>query len=348
MMDAAYFTGRKELLDFFNDLLALNLTKIEQTASGAIACQLTELIFPGSIPLSKINWEAKSDYEFIQNYKLLQVAFTKHNIQRYVDVDKLIRAKYQDNLEFCQWLKAFYDQSGVFRDEYNPMEARERGKGGKKYNQTMGAPSQRGGKSTTNGHPRPRPGSTNSNNRVAGATKTTSNQSSTASISSNSTRQTASTVSTATTNSTTAASTLRNSRPLRECTEANKAVDMEDMNAEVSKENEELKEKVAELETNVANLEEAVLETEQERQFYFEKLRNVEVLLQVYQENATDGNPDELIEKIFKILYAVRGKKKLRTRSEWQIRAANTMFLFSLLPLVCATTHTIRRLPMRH
>jgi microtubule-associated protein, RP/EB family len=52
-MDAAYFIGRRELLDFFNDLLQLNLSKIEQTATGAIACQLTELIFPGSIPMSK-------------------------------------------------------------------------------------------------------------------------------------------------------------------------------------------------------------------------------------------------------------------------------------------------------
>jgi len=34
MMDQAYFTGRRELLDFFNDLLELNLTKIEETASG--------------------------------------------------------------------------------------------------------------------------------------------------------------------------------------------------------------------------------------------------------------------------------------------------------------------------
>ncbi len=56
MMDAAYFTGRKELLDFFNDLLELNLKKIEETAPGAIACQLTELIFPGSIPPSRISW----------------------------------------------------------------------------------------------------------------------------------------------------------------------------------------------------------------------------------------------------------------------------------------------------
>ena len=60
MMDNAYFVGRHELLAFFNDLLDLQLTKIEQTATGAIACQLTEYIFPRSIPLSRINWEARS------------------------------------------------------------------------------------------------------------------------------------------------------------------------------------------------------------------------------------------------------------------------------------------------
>jgi hypothetical protein len=59
MMDAAYFTGRVQLLSFFNELLQLNLSKIEETASGAVACQLTEYIFPGSIPMQRVNWEAK-------------------------------------------------------------------------------------------------------------------------------------------------------------------------------------------------------------------------------------------------------------------------------------------------
>jgi len=91
MMDAAYFVGRKELLDWLNDLLDLKLQKIEQTASGAIACQIFDMMFPGTIPMSRVDWGAKSDYEFVQNYKLLQNGFNKQHVQRHVDVDKLIR-----------------------------------------------------------------------------------------------------------------------------------------------------------------------------------------------------------------------------------------------------------------
>ena len=115
-----------------NPLASLSLQCI-----GAVACQLADYIFPGSIPMSRVNWEGKSDYEFIQNYKLLQNAFNKHHVQRHVDVDRLIRAKYQDNLEFCQWLKAFFDQQGVYRPDYDPVAARAKGRGAKKVSQFL-------------------------------------------------------------------------------------------------------------------------------------------------------------------------------------------------------------------
>ena len=54
MMDSAYFTSRKDVLDWINQLLSLNLTKIEQTATGAVACQLADFMFPGTLRVGKV------------------------------------------------------------------------------------------------------------------------------------------------------------------------------------------------------------------------------------------------------------------------------------------------------
>jgi len=59
--------------------------------------------------MQNVRWGAKHDYEFVENFKVLQQAFAKNDIKRYIDVDKLIKAKYMDNLEFLQWMKRYYD-----------------------------------------------------------------------------------------------------------------------------------------------------------------------------------------------------------------------------------------------
>lgn len=285
MMDAAYFIGRKELLDYFNDLLDLNLTKIEQTASGAIACQVTDLIFPGSVPMSRVNWAARSDYEFVQNYKLLQSAFTKHRVQRHVDVDKLIRAKYQDNLEFCQWLKAFAE--GQHPDEaYDAAAVRARGKGGAKYNAEMG-----------------RRSSSSSNNRGA-STSVTRTRPATARTNAGAT----STKPTLTTTKNAAISSLVSSSngPLRERVSNPVVIRKSDPLGDAVAADAALMLKNKDLSIKVEDLELAVLETEKERNFYFEKLRHVEIILQVYQEkgNMDADETEQVVERVFKILYA--------------------------------------------
>lgn len=47
MMDGAFFVGRKEIIDWINQTLNINISKVEQTASGAIACQLLDVMYPG-------------------------------------------------------------------------------------------------------------------------------------------------------------------------------------------------------------------------------------------------------------------------------------------------------------
>ncbi|RHY05651.1 hypothetical protein DYB37_004053 [Aphanomyces astaci] len=133
MMDGAYFVGRKDILDWVNATCALSLTKVEQTCTGAVACQILDAIYPGKVQMSKVDWSANKDYEYIQNYKILQKTFTTLKIDRHIEVDKLIRGKYQDNLEFMQWYKRFYELNAGGAGDYDPIAQREKGKGGAAY-----------------------------------------------------------------------------------------------------------------------------------------------------------------------------------------------------------------------
>mgnify|MGYP001963285773 FL=1 len=42
----------------------------------------------------------------------------------HIQVDKLIKARYQDNLEFCQWIKRFFDLN-YSGEPYNALQRRK-------------------------------------------------------------------------------------------------------------------------------------------------------------------------------------------------------------------------------
>ena len=111
MMDKAYFVGKVAILQWFNELLCLQLAKIEQCATGSVYCAVMDCLYPGTFQFSKVKWNAKHEYEFVENYKILQQSFDRNGIKRYIEVNKLTKAKYQDNLEFCQWLKAYFEKN---------------------------------------------------------------------------------------------------------------------------------------------------------------------------------------------------------------------------------------------
>eukprot|EP01116_Phalansterium_solitarium_P020305 TRINITY_DN5943_c0_g1_i1.p1 TRINITY_DN5943_c0_g1~~TRINITY_DN5943_c0_g1_i1.p1 ORF type:complete len:339 (-),score=82.53 TRINITY_DN5943_c0_g1_i1:120-1004(-) len=128
MMEGAYFVSRVELLNWLNHLLQLDYTKVEQVCSAAAFCQVMDAIYPGQVPLSKVKFNATLEYEFVNNFKVLQNIFQKFNIDRYIDVEKLIKGKYQDNLEFLQWIKRYYDLHNP-GGEYNAIERRAKAGG---------------------------------------------------------------------------------------------------------------------------------------------------------------------------------------------------------------------------
>lgn len=251
MMEGAFFVGRGELLQWANELLELSLTKIEQCATGAVYCQIIDSIYPGTFPFSKVNWQAKHEYEFVNNYKILQKAFDKNGITRHIEVQKLVKAKYQDNLEFLQWMKRYFDIN------YNgePYDAVGRRKGQDLYyigsgNKPTAAKSKIG----------------------AGAPKKTYKAPGAATGGKKFTKPAASGISGGAT-----------------AGGAGSAAQ---------------KKKIQELEGEVAELKLTSDTLEKERDFYFGKLRDIEVLLQAHEDKEV-----KVVDDILKILYATEDEK---------------------------------------
>jgi RP/EB family microtubule-associated protein len=109
MMEGAFFVPKKDLLTWVNNILKLNLTTLDQVSTGALYCQIIDAVHPNKVKMSKVNWKAKLEHEILHNYKILQQAFTDCNINKNIDVEKLAKGRAQENLEFLQWLKKYYD-----------------------------------------------------------------------------------------------------------------------------------------------------------------------------------------------------------------------------------------------
>ncbi|KAG6663147.1 microtubule-associated protein RP/EB family member 1C-like isoform X2 [Carya illinoinensis] len=241
MMDSAYFVGRSEILAWINSTLQLNLAKVEEACSGAVQCQLMDAVHPGMVPMHKVNLDAKSEYEMIQNYKVLQDVFNKLKITKHIEVNKLVKGRPLDNLEFMQWMKRYCDSvDGGTTHKYNALERREACKGGKGASKKA-VLSQSSTKSSTAA-----PKTQSSNNARRNDASSAPNPSN---------------------------PTLKASRPT---SSGGPAYDKE----------------ITELKLSVDSL-------EKERDFYFGKLRDIEILCQ-----SSEIEDSPVVEAIKKILYA--------------------------------------------
>ncbi|ELU36875.1 microtubule binding protein [Rhizoctonia solani AG-1 IA] len=108
--------SRTELIGWLNDLLQINYTKVEQCGSGAAYCQILDSVY---------GMNAKHEYEFLANYKVLQDIFKKKKIDKPIPVEKLVKCKMQDNLEFLQWIRRFWE--GNYSGQAYDAVARRRG-----------------------------------------------------------------------------------------------------------------------------------------------------------------------------------------------------------------------------
>ncbi|KAK2812809.1 hypothetical protein FQN50_001138 [Emmonsiellopsis sp. PD_5] len=207
--------SRQELLAWLNNLLQLNVTKVEQCVD---------------VPMARVKFNVNTEYAYLQNFKVLQNIFTRHQIDRPVPVESLIKCRMQDNLEFLQWTKRHWDQYYP-GGEYDALARRK----------ASGAPASGS-----------RPGTTSATGaRRGGTTPTTANS----------------------------------TRPrLAAGGGANTAALTQEINAQ----------------------KEAIAGLEKERDFYFAKLRDIELLLQqaVEADPELDKEDDSLVKHIQAILYS--------------------------------------------
>uniref|UniRef100_A0A672L7E9 DNA (cytosine-5-)-methyltransferase n=1 Tax=Sinocyclocheilus grahami TaxID=75366 RepID=A0A672L7E9_SINGR len=116
--------SRYEVLSWINETLQTNFTQVEQCRSGACFCQFMDLLFPGSIDMSKVKFESQKRSDFKQNYSLLQTAFRKSGIKQPVPVKQLLTGKFRPNFTFLKWFRKFFFANERQRREYKPVEAR--------------------------------------------------------------------------------------------------------------------------------------------------------------------------------------------------------------------------------
>jgi len=104
----AFAVSKAVLLEWLNSVFGLSYAKVEECASGAVYCQILDAIYPGQVPMKTVKWNAKNEYEWVANFKIAQKVMTSQNIAKPLPIDKLVKGKYQDNLEFLQWFKHFF------------------------------------------------------------------------------------------------------------------------------------------------------------------------------------------------------------------------------------------------
>lgn len=169
--DECYKVSKPVLLDFFNTELQLSITKIEQLGTGSVYCQIIDKIFPGTFNIGAVKWGAKFDYEFVENYKILNNAFRKNGIQKNLEVDKLVKCRLLDNTEMCQWIRKYFElhYSG---QEYDPVARR----GGQDLHYILGGGKVGPVKKVTTSEPSNRPATASNKPRPAASGSAVSNK----------------------------------------------------------------------------------------------------------------------------------------------------------------------------
>ncbi|XP_046397494.1 microtubule-associated protein RP/EB family member 1 isoform X1 [Ischnura elegans] len=259
--------SRHDMLAWVNDCLQSNFGKIEELCTGAAYCQFMDMLFAGSINLKKVKFKTNLEHEYIQNFKILQASFKKMGVDKVIPVDKLIKGRFQDNFEFLQWFKKFFDANYDGR-QYEAYECRgglPLGQGAHQHLQASALPS-----ATATRKPMPAAPPAYAPIQVPPTTVVQP----------------------------VSLPPVARTAPLRQAVPKSQANPRTtQMRTNQKGDNGRVEELAAEL----LDMKLTVEGLEKERDFYFGKLRDIEVMC---QENEVQGGDNSLVTKILDILYA--------------------------------------------
>ncbi|KRF80136.1 uncharacterized protein Dvir_GJ22178, isoform I [Drosophila virilis] len=265
--------SRHDMLAWVNDCLQSQFSKIEELCTGAAYCQFMDMLFPNSVPVKRVKFRTNLEHEYIQNFKILQAGFKKMSVDKIIPIDKLIKGRFQDNFEFLQWFKKFFDANYDGRD-YDASAVREGAPMGFGSGAAKSLPGTSSGGVASSYRRVPTAAAT----RPAAATTTAS-------------KPTVSKVPPRTNNAT---------PPNRMTVGTTGAVKKNDSaGAQSNHQIEELSSQVRP-QVEVMDMRLNLEGLEKERDFYFSKLRDIEILCQ----EADEAEPAQLVQKILDILYA--------------------------------------------
>jgi len=115
--------SRNDLVNWINQKIVSSYSKIEEMCSGVAYCHLLDMLFENCVAIKRVKFLAKNEVDYLTNWKVLQNGLKKVGIDKTIPVDKLTKGKFQDNFEFCQWFKKFFD-ANYGGHEYDALAVR--------------------------------------------------------------------------------------------------------------------------------------------------------------------------------------------------------------------------------
>jgi RP/EB family microtubule-associated protein len=235
-------------------------------------------------------FQCQQEYQFVQNFKILQKVFNKENIPKHVEVERLVKGKYQDNLEMLQWMKHFFETR--YSGDTSTYDAVTRRKAAiARFN---------GGRNKALRAKKPTEGKKASVSVAAASSDTKDSKENLAPSSSDPPAAKPSIKQSTSGRPVARAAPARVAkRPVANTRQAKSSGSSKD-----AAQNKELQGKVASLEEQLAQLRITVEGLEKERDFYYNKLREVEIMCSAEEENEEAPPSDKaFVKRVLDILY---------------------------------------------